>query len=187
MNKLILPLLGASLTIGSYAEIFTIDAGHAEIGFSVKHMMVSNTKGTFNTFKGTIDYDASTKMLKSTQGTIEVGSIDTNNKKRDDHLLNEDFFNTEKFPKMTFKSSSVKSTGENNFEVTGNLNVLGVDREVTLPVAISGPVDGRRSGKIIGLESYLTLNRRHLGITHSPSTVIGDDIKISIELEATTK
>jgi len=116
-----------------------------------------------------------------------VASIDTNNKKRDDHLKNEDFFNVGKFPAMTFKSTSVKTTGENRFEVTGNLNVLGIDRNITLPVIISGPVDGRRGGKIIGLESHLTLNRRYLGIDHSPSTVIGDDVKISIELEAVAK
>jgi polyisoprenoid-binding protein YceI len=187
MNKMLLTLLGLSLAFGTSAETFTIDTGHAEIGFSVKHMMVSNTKGTFNTFEGTIEYDTGSKMLKSVQGTIETASIDTNNEKRDTHLKNEDFFNVEKFPEMTFKSTSVKANGENIFEVTGTLNVLGIDREVVIPVIINGPVDGRRGGKIIGLESHTTLNRRDLGIDHSPAAVIGDDVKISIELEAGAK
>lgn len=187
MNKLQLALLGFSLTLGAHAEVFTIDTGHAEIGFSAKHMMVSNTKGTFNTFEGTLDYDIASKTLISAQGTIQAASIDTNNEKRDGHLKNADFFNVEKFPKITFKSTAVKKTGDNMFEVTGKLNVLGIDRKVVLPVIISGPVDGRRGGKLIGVESITTLNRRELGIDHSPAAVIGDDVKINIELEAAAK
>jgi polyisoprenoid-binding protein YceI len=187
MNKLILTLLGASLTIGSYAEIFTIDAGHAEIGFSVKHMMVSNAKGTFNTFQGTFDYDVATKTLITAEGTIETASIDTNNEKRDVHLKNADFFNVEKFPQMIFKSSSVKKTGEGTFDVTGNLNVLGIDRKVILPVVINGPVEDKRGAMLIGIECNTVLNRRDLGIDHSKPAMIGDKVKISIEAEATFK
>ncbi|VGO14709.1 hypothetical protein PDESU_03277 [Pontiella desulfatans] len=175
------------LTIGASAETFTIDTGHAEIGFAAKHMMVSNTKGTFNTFEGTIDYDVASKTLKSAQGTIQAASIDTNNEKRDEHLRDEDFFNVAKFPQITFKSTSIKKTGENEFEVTGNLNLLGIDRNVVLPVTINGPVDGRQGGKIIGVECNTSLNRRELGIDHAPAAVIGDEVKISIEVEAGTK
>lgn len=187
MKKLYITLLGFSLALGAHSAVFTIDTGHAEIGFSAKHMMVSNTKGTFNTFSGTLDYDIPNKMLLSAQGTIETGSIDTNNEKRDIHLKNADFFNVAAFPKMTFKSTSIKKTGDNTFELTGKLNVLGVDREVILPVLISGPVDGRHGGKIIGVESITTLNRRRLGIDHSLAAVIGDEVKINIELEAAAK
>lgn len=171
----------ASLAIAAHAETFTVDTGHAEIGFSAKHMMVSNIKGKFNTFEGTIEYDIASKMLKSGQG-----SIDTNNEKRDGHLKNEDFFNVVKYPEMTFQSTSVKRTGDNEFEVVGKLNVLGIDREVMLPVIISGPVDGRGGGKIIGIECNTKLNRRDLGIDHAPAAVIGDEVKISIEVEAGT-
>lgn len=176
-----------ALTLGSKAETFEIDTAHAEIGFAVKHMMVSNTKGTFNTFEGSLEYDIASKMLTSAQGTIQVTSIDTNNEKRDKHLLNEDFFNAAKFPKMTFKSTSISKTGDTEFEVTGMLNVLGIDRKVILPVEISGPVDGRKGGKIIGVACNTKLNRHELGIDHSPSTVIGNEVKISIELEAGAK
>lgn len=176
-----------ALAFGSQAETFKIDTAHAEIGFAAKHMMVSNTKGTFNTFEGSLEYDLTSKMLKSAQGTIQVASIDTNNEKRDHHLLNEDFFHVAKFPKMTFKSTSVSKIGDNEFEVTGMLNVLGIDREVVLPVEISGPIDGRKGGKIIGLSCNTKLNRRDLGIVHSPSAVIGDEVKISIEVEAGAK
>ena len=187
MIKRLFMLSTVALIVGAEAEIFTIDTGHAEIGFSAKHMMVSNTKGKFNTFKGTLDYDVASQTLQSAQGTIEAASIDTNNKKRDDHLRNEDFFDVIQFPKITFKSTSVKKTGDNQFEVTGNLNVLGMDRKVVLPIIVSGPVDGRSGGKLIGIECNTKLDRRKLGIDHSPSAVIGDAVKISIELEAAMK
>lgn len=185
MHKILIGLLGFSLGIAVQAETFKVDTGHAEIGFAVKHMMVSNAKGTFNTFEGTLDYDIATKTLKSIQGSIDAASIDTNNDKRDAHLKNEDFFNTEKFPKITFKSTAVKKTGENTFEVTGNLNVLGVDREVTGLVTVNGPVEGRGGAVLIGLESQIVLNRRDLGIDNSPAAVIADEVKVSIAAEAT--
>ena len=187
MNRVLIGLVGLALATVANAETFTVDTGHAEIGFAVKHMMVSNAKGKFNTFEGTLDYDIATKTLKSVQGSIETASIDTNNEKRDGHLKNEDFFNVAQFPKMTFKSTSVKKTGENTFEVTGRLNVLGIDREVVGPVTITGPVDGRRGAKLIGIESNTVLNRRDLGISHSPAAVIADEVKVSIEAEATYK
>lgn len=187
MNKVLIGLIGLSMGIAVHAETFTVDTGHAEIGFSVKHMMVSNTKGSFTSFSGTVDYDMASQTLISGEGSIEVASIDTNNKGRDDHLKNEDFFNVMKFPKMTFKSTSVKKTGDNTFEVSGKLNVLGVDREVVLPVTIAGPVDDPWGNKRIGLACTTVLNRRDLGITHSPAAMIGDEVKVSIEAEAIYK
>ena len=187
MNRILIGLVGLSMALAANAETFTVDPGHAEIGFSVKHMMVSNSKGNFTTFSGTLDYDIETKTLKSAEGTIEVASINTNNDKRDEHLKNEDFFNVAKFPKITFKSTAIKKTGKGTFEVTGTLNVLGVDREVVLPVTIAGPVDDPWGNQRIGVECTTVLNRRDLGITHSPSAMIGDEVKVSSEVEATYK
>ncbi len=187
MNRILIGLVGMSMAFAANAETFTVDPGHAEIGFSVKHMMVSNSKGNFTTFSGTLDYDIATKTLKSAEGSIEVASINTNNDKRDEHLKNEDFFNVAKYPKMTFKSTAAKKTGEGTFEVTGTLNVLGIDRQVILPVTIAGPVDDPWGNQRIGVECSTVLNRRDLGITHSPAAMIGDEVKVSIEVEATYK
>jgi polyisoprenoid-binding protein YceI len=185
--KIKLLALATVLALGSQAETFTIDSGHAEIGFSIKHMMVSNTKGQFNTFEGTIDFDTESKKLTSIQGSIDAASIDTNNEKRDEHLRNADFFDVSKFPKMTFKSTAVKSTGDTSYEVTGTLNVLGIDRNVVLPITINGPVDDPWGFKRIGVESETVLNRRDLGITNSPAAMIGDEVKIDLQFEATFK
>jgi polyisoprenoid-binding protein YceI len=187
MKKLLTFIAALSLACSVSAETFEIDTSHAGISFSVKHMMISNAKGTFNTFQGTLDYDMATKTLTAAEGVIETASIDTNNKKRDDHLKNADYFNVEKYPKMTFKSSSVKKTGEGTFEVSGVLNLLGVDHKVVIPVTINGPVKGRKDSTLIGLECNTVLNRRTIGITHSPSTMIADEVKISIEAEAKLK
>ena len=187
MNKILIGWIALSIGLTTQAETFTIDPGHAEIGFSVKHLMVSNTKGNFTTFSGTFDYDITSKTLNSAEGIIEVSSIDTNNDQRDHHLKNEDFFNVAKFPKMTFRSTSVKKNPDGSFEVTGIVNVLGVDREVVLPVTIAGPVDDPWGNQRIGVECSTVLNRRDLGITHSPASMIGDKVKIHIEVEATYK
>jgi len=187
MNKVLIGFMGLAMATAANAEIFTVDTGHAEIGFSVKHMMVSNAKGKFNTFEGTLDYDIATKTLKSAEGSIQAASIDTNNEKRDVHLKNEDFFNVGKHPKMTFKSTSIKSTGEGTFEMTGNLNVLGIDREVVLPITINGPVEGKRGATLLGVECITVLNRRDLGIDHGAAAMIGDEVKIDISAEANFK
>lgn len=166
------------------AEQFKVDAAHTGIGFSIKHLMISNTRGSFTRFDGKVEYDVSTKTLKSIEGYIDAASIDTNNEKRDNHLRNEDFFNTSEFPRITFKSTEIKKTGDGTFEVTGMLNVLGVDRKVVLPVTVAGPVDDPWGKKRIGLQCSTVLNRRSLGITNSPASVIGDEVKVEIEAEA---
>ncbi len=187
MDRMAAALTALALALPAGAETFTVDTGHAEIGFSVKHMMVSNTRGTFNRFEGTVDYDVATGTLKGAEGSIETGSIDTNNEKRDEHLRNPDFFDAARHPKMAFRSTSVRKTGDNSFEVEGVLNVLGIDRPVVLPVTVSGPVDDPWGNQRIGLECSTVLNRRALGITNSPAAMIGDEIQVAISAEATVK
>lgn len=187
MKVLFTTFAAAALVFTTHAETFNIDTGHADISFSVKHMMVSNTKGAFNTFEGTVDFDIASKTLNGMEGTIQTASVDTNNDKRDDHLRNEDFFNVREHPKMMFKSTRVEKTGENTFKVTGTLKVLGVDHKVVLPVTINGPIDDRYGFKRIGIEAETVLNRRELGITNSSAAVIGDEVNVSLQLEATYK
>ncbi len=187
MNTTKLGLLLLVFAMATHAEEFTVDPSHAEIGFSVKHLMVSNVKGAFNTFEGTLEYDITNKELKSVQGSISTASIDTNNDKRDDHLKTAEFFNIEKYPEMEFQSTSIEKKGDGTFEVTGTLEVLGARHEIVLPVTINGPVDDPWGSQRIGIESATRLNRRDLGITNSPAAMIGDEVHISINAEATFK
>ena len=187
MNTTKLGLLLLAFAMATHAEEFTVDPSHADIGFSIKHLMVSKVKGAFNTFEGTLDYDIANKELKSVQGSISTASIDTNNEKRDEHLKDAEYFNILDYPKMEFQSTSIEKKGDGSFEVTGNLKVLGVNHEIVLPAIINGPVDDPWGNKRIGIESALMLNRRDLGITTSPAAMIGDEVKISINAEATFK
>jgi polyisoprenoid-binding protein YceI len=187
MNTTKLGLLLLSFALATHAEEFSVDPSHAEIGFSVRHLMVSNVKGTFNTFEGTLDYDIATKELKSVQRSISTASIDINNDKRDEHLKTVEYFNIKNFPKMEFQSTAIEKKNDGSFEVTGNLKVLGADHEVVLPVTINGPVDDPWGNKRIGIESAALLNRRDLGITSSPAAMIGDKVNMSINAEATFK
>ncbi len=182
-----LALCLAALTMGAHAETFTVDTSHAEIGFTVRHLMLSDVKGGFNSFQGTVDYDIDGKSLTALEGSIDISSIDTNNDKRDNHLQSGDFFNVAEYPKMMFKSTSIEKTGDHTFMVTGMLTVLGVDRKVVLPVTVAGPVDDPWGNKRIGLSCTTELNRRTLGITNSPATMIGDEVKVDINAEATFK
>ncbi len=173
-----------ALSLGTHAETFSVDAEHSEIGFTVRHLMLSDVNGAFNTFQGTVEYDIENRSLVSLEGWIDAASIDTNSDKRDGHLKTADFFNVAEYPKLKFSSTNVEKTGDGTFIVTGNLNVLGTDRTVLLPVTVAGPIEDPWKNTRIGLSSETTLNRRELGITNSPAAVIGDDVRIRISAEA---
>jgi len=187
MTRATLILFAAALTLGAHAETFTVDTSHAEIGFTARHLMLSDVKGSFNRFEGTVEFDLESKTLLAMSGSIDVSSIDTNNDKRDEHLKTDEFFDLAKYPKMEFKSTSITKTEDGSYEVAGNLTVLGVDRKVVLPVKVAGPIDDPWGNKRIGLGCSTVLNRRELGITNFPATMIGDDVAIDISAEATFK
>lgn len=187
MTRTYLILFATALALGANAETFTVDTSHAEIGFTARHLMISNVKGSFNRFEGNIEFDIESQTLLAMSGSIETSSIDTNNDKRDAHLKTDEFFNIGEYPQMAFSSTAIKPTGEGMFEVTGNLRVLGVDRTVVLPVTVAGPIDDPWGNKRIGLSCSSVLNRRELGITNSPSTMIGDEVEIEISAEAIYK
>lgn len=177
-------LITVALALGAHAETFTVDPAHADISFTVKHLMLSDVKGSFNSFEGTINYDLAQKSLVSMQGKIDTTSIDTNNDKRDADLKSAHFFNTEQYPEMAFRSTEIKKTGDNTYDVTGMLDVLGIERELVLPVTVIGPIDDPWGNQRIGLSCNTELNRRYLNITNAPATVISDEVAVSISAEA---
>jgi polyisoprenoid-binding protein YceI len=180
----LLVLLVASVSFAE--EIYTIDQSHSEVGFQVRHLL-SKVRGRFTAFDGTIRADWARPANSSVEFTIDAKSINTDNERRDNHLRSADFFEVEKFPQITFKSTSVKATGERTFDVTGNLTMHGVTKVVTLPVVFAGKIkDGR--GKTRGaFETALTLKRSDYGITWNRALDAGgylldDDVNIEISL-----
>jgi polyisoprenoid-binding protein YceI len=166
-------------------ETYVIDPAHSSVGFNIRHAF-SKVPGSFTQFTGTIVYDAEKPEASSTEAKIEVGSINTNNTKRDDHLRNPDYFTAEKFPAITFKSKSWKKTGDATFDVTGDLTIKDVTKEVVLKTTLLGIGPGMRGSTISGWEGTTRIDRRDFGIT-SGAPVVGNEVDVVINVEAVKK
>ncbi len=141
------------------AESYKIDPSHSEVGFTIRHM-VSNVRGRFNDFSGTVDMDPKAPQKGSVEFSVKTTSIDTGNADRDKHLRTADFFDVEKYPEITFKSDSVKPTGKNTYNVTGTLTMHGVSKKVTLPVTFNGEGKDPWGNTRAGFETATKLDRK---------------------------
>lgn len=187
-KTLILTIL-LTFLIASFAsagEKYEIDLAHSSIGFSAKHLVISNTKGVFKDFSGAIILDETDISKSSVNVTIKTASISTDNEKRDNHLKSADFLDVANHPEITFKSKSVSKT-DDGYRMVGDLTIRGVTKEVTIPFTLVGPVDAF-GGKRIGAEASLTINRQDFGILWSRTLdngglVVSNEIKITLEVE----
>ena len=178
-------LLAASPVLG--AETFVIDKGHSEVGFQIRHMM-SKVRGRFTDFEGRILADRAKPEASSVELTIQSTSIDTANPNRDKDLRGADFFDVEKHPTITFKSTRITPKGKDSYDVTGTLTIRGVSKEVTLPVSFLGFMKDPRGSERAGFETAVTLNRKDFGIVWNRAldaggVLLGDDVWVSINLE----
>jgi len=167
--------------------VYKVDPDHSGVGFSIRHF-VSNVPGRFNDFEGTIRYDPQSPSASSVELSVRTTSIDTGNNDRDEHLRSADFFDAQKFPALTFTSTGVTVKDAHTLEVAGDLTLHGVTRRITIPVQILGTVK-TPNGEKAGFETLFTLNRKDFGITwnrvlDAGGTVLGEDVKVTIEIEA---
>jgi len=181
----------AASTVAARADVYTIDKGHSEVSFQVRHL-VTQVRGNFNDYQGTINLDPANLERSSVELQIKADSIDTNLPDRDKHLRGEDFFFVEKYPQITFKSKSIKKADKDTYNVTGTLTMRGVAKEVTLPVTFLGTVKDPWGNEKAGFATDLTLNRKDYGINWNAAldnggVVLSDDVKISINLETQKK
>ena len=177
-------LAGLSAAV-SAKETYKFDPSGSTIGFSV-HQFLGTTHGKFTNFSGRIEIDREHPENSSVTAQIEVRSIDTRIKKRDDHLRSAEFFNVEKFPNMTFKSRSVKRTGPQSGDILGNLTMHGVTKPITLHVKLLTPIDAtNRTRWSVTTEP---INRREFNLMFAPSAEavsgISQTVAIKIEIEA---
>jgi polyisoprenoid-binding protein YceI len=177
------------LPVAAAAEpaVYKVDAAHSGVGFSIRHF-VSNVSGRFREFEGTIKYDKASPAASSVEFTVKSASIDTANGDRDEHLRSPDFFEVAKHPGWSFTSTKVAAKDADTLEVTGNLTIKGVTKQVTIPVEVLGTVATPR-GEKAGFEASFTVNRKDYGITwnrllDAGGAVLGDDVKITITIEA---
>jgi polyisoprenoid-binding protein YceI len=178
-------LAAAAASAVRAADTYTVDAAHTTIGFSVKHLLVSNTKGQFKTFSGTILFDEKNPGKSSVKVDIKAASIDTGNAQRDSHLKGADFFDVEKFPDLGFVSKKVVKNGD-TYEVTGTLTIKGVSKEVTFPFTLAGPLQDPWGGTRLGADASLVINRKDFGVAwNNPGDAgIGNEVKIDLAVEA---
>ena len=188
--KAFLPALMLVLLLPAVASaepaVYKVDADHSGVSFSIRHF-VSNVSGRFRDFDGVIKYDKANPSASSVEFTVKAASIDTTNNDRDEHLRSKDFFEVQKFPTLTFTSTQVVPKDGTTLEVTGNLTLHGVTRPVTFPVSLLGSVKTPR-GEKAGFEATFKIDRKEYGILWNnvldSGPVLGDEVKITIEIEA---
>jgi len=167
------------------AGTYTLDVSHSSIGFVVKHLMVSKTRGTFPDFSGTVVIGED-PTDSSVEVTVNVASVETRDEKRDGHLRSADFFDVEQYPTMTFRSTSVKPAGR-EWLVDGELTVHGVTGPLQLTVAFEGAAATPWGGQAIGFSAKGDVNREDFGLTWNQALETGGVLvgkKATIEIEA---
>jgi polyisoprenoid-binding protein YceI len=170
------------------AEVYSIDPGHSEVSFTVRHM-VTKVRGRFNDFAGKINMDPKNLAASSVDFHVKTTSIDTAVADRDKHLRTADFFDVEKYPEISFKSDSIKATGKDKYAVTGTLTLHGVSKKVTLPVSFLGQAKDPWGSTRAGFETSTTINRKDYGIVWNKAVdnggvLLGDDVMVDINIEA---
>ena len=180
-------LTGLAALPAMAADIHTIDKTHSDVSFQVRHL-VSQVRGKFNDYQGTINLDPANLEKSSVEFRIKAASIDTDLEDRDKHLRGEDFFHVEKYPEITFKSKSIQKAGKDTYNVTGTLTLRGVAKEVTLPVTFLGAARDPWGNDKAGFATEVTLNRKDYGINWNAAldnggVILGEDVKVAINLE----
>ena len=176
------------LTISSPAATWNIDMAHSSIGFSVRHLVISKTTGTFGEFDGTVEFDGVNLETGSVEVTAQMASVDTDDAKRDDHLRGPDFFDVEKYPTMSFKSKKITAKKSGSFQLTGLLTIKGVSKEVTFDCEFNGVANDPWGNTRAGFSAETEINRQDFNVSWSKTLdggglVVGDMIKLTLEIE----
>ena len=170
---------------------YTLDGVHSHVGFAVRHLGVSKIRGRFNKMEGLVVYNEKDISQSSVEVTIQAASIDTQSEKRDADVAGEGFLNAEKYPEITFKSTKVKKKGD-GLELTGDLTIHGVTKQVTFPVTLAGPTEDPWGMTRLGVEGRLKIDRQEFGIKFDKAMdngglIVGNTVEIELSIEAVKK
>lgn len=185
MKKVVLILSLIMATVSTYAQTWSLDKAHAKLGFEVTHLMVSSVEGSFKTFDVKVTSSKDEFSDAVVELSADASSIYTDNEKRDEHLRSADFFETAKYPTLTFKSTSFTKSGDNKFTVVGDLTLHGVTRQVTLEATLNGTAVHPYTKKTIaGFKVTGTLKRSDFNIGKgTPGAVVSDEVRLNANLE----
>lgn len=165
-----------------------IDSAHSLIQFSVRHMMISTVRGRFEKFGGTIDFDENDPTNATVDIEIDVASINTNEQQRDDHLRSADFFEVDKYPTMTFKSTRIEKADDSHGRIIGDLTIKNITKEVVLDAEFAGVAKSPWGTTSAGASATAKINREDWDLTWNQAletggVLVGKEIKITLELE----
>jgi len=165
-----------------------LDTAHAEVGFSAKHMMVTTVRGRFTDVAAEVHIDEQHPEQSHVNATIQAASLETGDEQRDAHLKSPDFFDVEKYPVITFRSTRVRRASDGEFELAGELTVRDVTREITLKGDFAGPVTNPWGKRVVGFELDGELNREDFGLTwnvalEAGGVLVSKKIKLHIAVE----
>ncbi|MFZ7946593.1 YceI family protein [Neobacillus sp. 19] len=168
---------------------WALDPAHSSVDFSVRHMMIANVKGTFNSFNASIEADPADLTTASIEFSVETASVDTRSKDRDAHLVSADFFDVENHPNMTFKSTSIEKTDEGEYNVTGDLTLRGLTKQETFFVTFEGQGKDPWGNEKAGFSATGTVNRSDYGLVWNAAletggVLVGDKVKINLQIQA---
>lgn len=168
---------------------YELDPTHTRIGFVARHAMVTKVRGAFNEFSGTAKINGDDLSQSNANVTLKVASIDTRNADRDNHLRTNDFLQAEDYPEITFSSTSITQTGENDFDVTGDLTIKGTTRQVTIPLEYQGAAKDPFGNDRIGFEGSTVISRKDFGITFNVAletggVLVSDNVTLEFEVSA---
>ena len=186
-------IVALALPAFAFASTWTIDPDHSNVGFKVRHLMVSNVRGSFEKNTGTVEINDKDITKSKVEVSIDTNSINTNVQKRDEHLRSADFFDVVKYPAMTFISKKVANAGKDKLKVTGDLTLHGVTKEVVLDV--EGPSKESKDpwGNIRrGVTATTKINRKDFGLVWNAAletggVAVGEEVTITLEIEMIRK
>lgn len=163
----------------SFAQKWNVDKAHSKVGFTVTHLMLSEVDGNFKTFDATITSSKEDFTDAVFELSADIASVATDNDMRDGHLRKPDMFDAEKFPKLTFKSTSITKVDAKKYKLAGDLTIKGVTKPVTLDLTLNGVGKNNRTQKpIAGFKLTGTIKRTDFGVGGMPSAVVSEDIEI---------
>jgi polyisoprenoid-binding protein YceI len=168
---------------------YTIDSAHSAIGFTVRHAMVTNVKGKFLDFSGSLHLDGADPSASTASIDVKMESIDTGSPDRDGHLKSADFFKTEEFPTMTFRSTKAEALGGDDYRITGDLEILGTTRPVTIDLEFNGAAKDPFGNERVGFEGKAEILRSEWGLTWNAAletggVLVSDKIKLNFDISA---
>ncbi|WJV45961.1 YceI family protein [Streptomyces flavofungini] len=179
----------AAPELGALTGEYTLDPAHTTIGFVARHAMVTNVKGSFKEFSGTLHLDGADPAASTASLDVAMDSIDTGNADRDGHLKSADFFKTDEFPQMTFRSTKAEALGGDDYRITGDLTILGTTRPLTIDLEFNGAAKDPFGNERVGFEGKAEILRSEWGLTWNAAletggVLVSDKIKLNFDISA---